>query len=549
MRQFGLIGVTVFAPYFHLFAKEPTTPPVKAARLIVQPATLELRGAQAEHGLLVTAVTAEGRLADVTAAAKFTSRSPKIVAVDAKGSCRAVAQGRAEVEVSYNGRSAKVPVTATNTTHVPTPSFRQDVLPVLTKTGCNAGSCHGKLAGQNGFKLSLRGYAPEWDFDWLTKEVRSRRIDYARPDESLLLQKPLGVVPHEGGTRFAEGSRAHRMLLDWIAARAPGPLPAGEESDAARIEVLPGNRTMRVGERQQLLVRAHYADGRTRDVTWLAQFFSNDEAALAVTPGGVVRALPAGETPVRAHFQGLVEVVLFSTPYENKVEPKLFARTNNVIDRHVFAKLKSLRIPPSAECDDATFLRRASLDATGTLPGPEEVRAFLSDTRDDKRARLIDRLLDTPEFVDHWTLQLADLLQNRKERDHDVRGAKGVRSFHAWLRAQVAANRPWNELARDLLTVSGDCVAQPQIGYYITTIGEKKAEESELSDSVAQAFLGTRIGCARCHNHPLEKYTHHAAHTEFARLPARLGHAAGQRAGSKVLLALLRAATARRSDA
>lgn len=387
------------------------------------------------------------------------------------------------------------------------PSFRQDVQPILTRYGCNSGACHGKLAGQNGFKLSLRGYAPELDHGWLTTDLHSRRIDYAVPEQSLLLRKATGQVPHEGGKRIEPGSAAHRVLVDWVRARTPG--PDAKELDALRLEILPASRSIKPGETQSLKVNAHYPDGRVRDVTWLAQFFSNDVTTAAVTPDGIVTCMRPGEASVRAHFQGQVGVALFTAPYEsNAVAPEQFAAGANSVDTHVFAKLASLRIPPSPASDDAAFLRRASLDATGTLPAPDQARAFFADADPAKRAKLVDRLLDSPEFVDYWTLQLCDLLQNRKERDHDVRGVKGVRSFQAWMRRQVAANRPWDALARDVLTASGDAVTNPQVGYFITVIGEKQdVGESEVADSVAQSFLGTRIGCAKCHNHPLEKYT------------------------------------------
>ena len=482
-----------------------TAPAIKAAKLIVQPSVIELRGAQSDHGFIVTAVTADGSMFDVTARSKFSSKQPKVISVSTNAICHALADGQAEILVSFNGKTEKISVSATNTAEVKPPSFRQDVLPVLTKTGCNSGGCHGKLAGQNGFKLSLRGFAPDWDYDWLTSEVRSRRIDYAFPNESLIIQKPLGHVPHQGGVRFEENSRYHRTLIDWIATRTPG--FDTKDADSASLEVLPGNRVMRPGDTQQLLARARYADGRTRDVTWLTQFFSNDETVAQISPEGVIKCVRFGEVSIRAHFQAQVEVVTITLPFDNKIEAKMFAQKNNLVDEPVFQKLKTLRLPPSPLCDDATFIRRASLDAIGTLPTAEEVRRFTADTRSSKRELLVNDLLQRPEFVDFWTLQLSDLLQNRKERDHDVRGPKGVRSFHTWLRAQVAANRPWNELAYDVITASGDVVKQPQIGYYITTVGEKKASESEVTDSVALSFLGARIGCAKCHNHPLEKYT------------------------------------------
>jgi hypothetical protein len=478
----------------------------KPAQLVIQPPAIELHGAKDIQGLLVTAVMPDGSQIDVTDSARFSSKQPKIVSISTNGLCRPVSDGTAQIVVEYAGRTERVAVTAQESQTISKPSFRQDVLPVLTKTGCNAGACHGKLAGQNGFKLSLRAFAPDWDYGWLTTEVHSRRIDYAFPNESLMILKATGQVPHEGGQRFAAASRYQQTLTDWITARTPGPVT--NELDAAKIEVLPGNRMLKPGATQRLLVRAHYPDGHVRDVTWLTQFFSNDDAVLEVTPEGRVRAKRSGETAIRAHFQGQVEVVTFTIPYENKVPGSEFAQRNDLLDEPVFKKLESLRIPPSALCDDSTFLRRVSLDLTGTLPSAEEVQTFVADQAAEKRERLVDDLLKRPEFVDYWTLQLSDLLQNRKERDHDVRGTKGVRSFHSWLRAQVAANRPWDKLARDVIAASGDVVSSPQIGYYITLVGEKQhAEESEIGDSIAQSFLGSRIGCAKCHNHPLEKYT------------------------------------------
>ncbi len=477
----------------------------RVSRIVVQPATIELRNSGDEHGIIVTAVRSDGSSFDATTLAKFSSKQPQVATVTTNGLCRPVGDGQAEVVVSFRNISERVRVTVWEANRRAVPSFAQDVLPVLTKAGCNAGACHGKLAGQNGFKLSLRGYAPEWDIDWLTKELWGRRVNVAFPEDSLIIQKALARVPHEGGRRFEEGSRYHQTLLDWIGARAPGPVT--NEAEVARLEVLPGSRVLRPGESQQLLVRGYYRDGRVRDVTWLAQFFSNDEATLRVSESGLVEALRSGEVPVRVHFQGQVEVVLFTMPYTNRVSPKLFARKNNRVDGPVMAKLQLLRLTPAQLCNDATFVRRAFLDTIGSLPPAEEARAFVADRRPDKRARLIDELLSRPEYADYWTLQFADLLQNRKERDHDVRGTKGVRAFHAWLREQISSNRPWNELARDILTASGDCVERPEVGYYVTLVGEKRAEESEITDGVAQAFLGNRIGCARCHNHPLEKFT------------------------------------------
>ena len=269
----------------------------------------------------------------------------------------------------------------------------------------------------------------------------------------------------------------------------------------------PAGSTLADGESNQLAVTAVYSDGQRRDVTWLTQFASSDSGVLDVAPSGLVKALRNGESIVRASFRDQVEIATVTTPYAEPVDPRSYAERNNIIDEHVFHKLAALHIEPSPLCDDASFIRRASLDAIGTLPTAAEVRDFLSDTDPHKRTRLIEQLFERPEFVDFWALQLGDILQNRKERDHDVRGAKGVRAMHQWLRSQLAAGASWRDMATSVLLAKGSCDHEPAVGFYIVTVGEKDADQSEVADSVAQAFLGTRIGCARCHNHPLEKYT------------------------------------------
>ena len=386
------------------------------------------------------------------------------------------------------------------------PSFLEDIVPAITRLGCNQGACHGKMAGQNGFLLSLRGFDPAADHVRLTRESRARRINFAQPDASLFVQKALGAMPHEGGQRMLPGSPYHQLFVDWIRAGAPGPLK--EERRVVRLEIAPGDSRMTVAESRSLIVRAHYTDSTVRDITWLTQFYSNDESTVRVSPGGLVSALRAGEGTVRVHFNGHVAVVKFTMPHKQTVPASAFAKRNNAVDDAVFAKLQSLNIPPSPLSGDSAFLRRVSLDVLGALPTPEEARAFLADARPDKRARLIDSLLASPRHTDYWTLQLADLFQNRVERDHDVRGVKGVRQFHAWLRQRVAANQPWDKLVREVLTAQGNVRDNPAVGYFITTIGEhRQPEQSEVPDSAAQALLGTRIGCARCHNHPLERYS------------------------------------------
>ncbi len=386
------------------------------------------------------------------------------------------------------------------------PSFLNEVVPVLTKAGCSQGACHGKGAGQNGFRLSLRGYAPDQDYRWITREFDGRRIDPTVPERSLLLTKPTVQVPHEGGKLFGKTSREYQTLRDWITAGSPG--PDGKDATITGFELTPLNRVLKPGETVQLAAFATFSNGAKKDVTWLTKFDTNDAAVAEVSPMGLVTARRNGATGIRAAFLTEVAVAVLAVPFEKAVDDTKFAARNNFIDDHAVAKLKELRIEPSGLSDDAEFLRRVFLDTIGTLPTPAETVAFLADPSADKRATLIDTLLDRPEFTDYWTQFLSDLFQNRKERDHDVRGVKGVRQFHAWIRQQVAANKPWDEIARAVLTATGDSAKSPAVGYFIVTVGEhREVEKSEAAESVAQAFLGTRIGCARCHNHPLEKYT------------------------------------------
>ena len=380
------------------------------------------------------------------------------------------------------------------------PSFVNDVEPVLTRLGCNSGSCHGKLAGQNGFKLSLRGYAPELDHVAITRDARGRRIAKSRPRESLLLAKPLMRVPHKGGKKLEAGSPEYTTLLAWIAAGAPG--PSGQEPAITKLAIDPPARSYRPDEAIALKVTAGYSDGSSRDVTSLALFKSNEEGLASVSESGRATALRPGATAIMALFQGQVAVHVVTTPYDLAVDPARYDGRANLLDDHVMAKLREVHLEPSPPCDDATFLRRASLDATGTLPSPEAVRAYLADPDPEKKRKLVDRLLDSPEYVDAWSSRWGELVQNRVERDQDQRGKKGVRGFARWIREAVREDRPWDELVRGVLTARGPLSAEPAGGYYLVN---RKPEE--IAEAATHAFLGTRIQCAKCHNHPLERFT------------------------------------------
>ncbi|HEX8202654.1 MAG TPA: DUF1549 domain-containing protein, partial [Isosphaeraceae bacterium] len=355
-------------------------------------------------------------------------------------------------------------------------------------------------AGQNGFKLSLRGLAPEHDHIAITRDARGRRIAKSRPRESLLLAKPLMLVPHKGGHRLSVGTPEYQTLLAWVAAGCPG--PTGAEPAVVGLDVEPAARSYRPDESTALTVRARYSDGATRDVTALALFKSNEEGLAQVDEDGRVTALRPGATGVMASFGGQVAVHVVTTPYDQAVDPAVHAARANVLDDHVLAKLQEVHLEPSPACDDATFLRRVALDLTGELPEPEAVVAFLDDDDPHKREKLIDRLLDSPAYVDYWSLLWGELFQNRLERDGDKRGRKGVRGFAHWIRAQVGANRPWDEVVRAVLTARGPLSQEPAGGYYLVN-----RRPEDLAEAATHAFLGTRIQCAKCHNHPLERFT------------------------------------------
>ena len=393
-------------------------------------------------------------------------------------------------------------------------SFTRDVVPALTKAGCNSGTCHGTPTGKNGFRLSLRWYDPELDIRTLTREMGGRRVDRVAPDHSLILQKGAALVPHEGGRRLDPGGDLYRVLRGWVAAGAPddrAPRPVS-------LVVTPAQSILDAPAASLALTAvAAFPDGSTRDVTRLTRFTVNDELAARVGPDATVRRLRLGEVVVTAEYMGLMTpaVVLFRDPNPDFRWPD--PPEHNYIDRHVYAKLKLLQIEPAPPCTDEEFVRRAHLDAVGRLPTPAAVRAFLADGRPDKRARLIDALLDRPEFADWWALKWSDRLGVNQR----FVGKVGAVKYHQWVRGMVAANVPEDAFARAVLTASGGNYANPPAGFYRRLRGaELRAEE------VAQLFMGVRMQCAKCHNHPGEGWTqddYHATAAFFARLEYRDG--------------------------
>ena len=375
-------------------------------------------------------------------------------------------------------------------------SFRQEVMAVLSKAGCNLGTCHGNQNGKGGFKLSLRGENPEADFATLTHDQNSRRANVFDPDRSLLLLKATMQVLHEGGKRFADESPEYGILRRWIAAGLPASIE--DETQLVRLEVTPRVQVlMEPAEVVTLRVTAWFADGSTRDVTRLT-CYEPSQPIVSISVDGLVKRERFGEVTVAARYLNQqVPVRLAFIPSRPDFAWKV-PTPANFIDEKVFTKLRSLRMNPSDVCDDTTFLRRASLDLLGVMPTADEARAFARDTRPDKRSRLIDSYLDRPEFADFWAMKWADLFRvEEKTLDR-----KGVAAFHAWIRDSVATNKPLDQFVRELVAARGSTYDQPPTNFY-----RAMRDPITRAETVAQVFLGVRLQCAKCHNHPFDRWT------------------------------------------
>ncbi len=464
-------------------------------KLEVLPSNPLLFGKGARQQLLAVARYADGSSRDVTAEAHFRSDKPAVASVDAQGVVQAGANGGAVIHAAFQGLDAATTALVQRAEKPPAPSFAADVLPVLTKIGCNGGSCHGALNGQNGFKLSLFGYEPDADYEMIVRKHDGRRLNLDDPEKSLLLLKPTFQVAHGGGQVLRQNSAEYRILLDWI--RSGAQRSAADERRMTALRVTPAVPVLYGKDaRARLLATARYSDGSEADVTHLVKFQTNDDSIAAVTPEGVVSAVRGGETAIVVRGPGVVAAAKIGVVLERRRFPDV--RPANFIDEHVFAKLRALEIPPSGLCDDATFLRRAYLDIIGLLPTSAEARRFLADARPGKRARLVDELLQRPEYADYWALYWGDHLSNTKQLLYN----KGPYTFTRWLHDAFQHNLPYDEFARRLLTSTGNMYDSPATSYF-----PLMKKELDMASITSQLFLGVSIECARCHNHPLERWT------------------------------------------
>ena len=507
-RRFGLLFVaSVGLSASSTFGNAPS-PPSAGANPVAAPleltiaaagnstAAAPLRGQDAQAQLSVTGKYADGFERDLTRTATFTTSPAGIVTVDSTGLVRPLRDGTATVTASAGGKNASISLAVRDFDVPPTVNFPNQVVPLFTKFGCNGGGCHGKASGQNGFKLSLLGFEPTEDFEHLVKEGRGRRLSPASPDASLLLTKAVNAVPHGGGARMEVDSVEYRLMRRWIVQG----MPYGKPTDptVVRIEVSPERRTMTTQTEQQLIVTAHFSDGTAEDVTRAAQFDSNATDMAEVSRTGLVRTTDlSGDAAIMTRYQGLVAVFRATVPMGAKVDDAVPVK--NEIDAAVFAKLKKLGMPPSAVCDDSTFLRRATLDIAGRLPTLEETQQFLAEQDPAKRDRLIDRLVDSGDYADYFANKWSAVLRNRRKSATYTRGTYGC---HAWIRESLYQNKPYDEFVREVLGASGELGENPPVAWY----REVKEVDQQVEDT-AQLFLGLRIQCARCHHHPFEAWS------------------------------------------
>lgn len=468
--------------------------------IVVSPEDIQLSNVRDRQSILVQAVMANGLTFDVTDRAKLTVAAADLVKQDANV-FTPLKNGETTLSVEYGGHKVDVPIMVAQATMDLPISFRLDVMPVFMKTSCNNGSCHGAARGKDGFRLSLFGFDPAGDHFRLTREIPGRRINLALPEESLLVEKAAGLVPHTGGKRMSVGDEQYNTLVRWLKSGAPNDPNPAEVPKVVSVELYPKTAVMDgEGETQRLTVRAKYSDGTDRDVTSLAYFSSNNETAAEISQKGLVTAHERGEAFIMARFDthtvGSQFIVLpKGLQYEDPKTPEF-----NYIDTLVHAKLRKLRITPSGICSDEQFLRRVFVDITGTMPSSEEYQKFLADEDPEKRVRVVDELLKRKEFVDIWVMKWAELLQVRTINNRVAK--KPMLRYFNWLREKIASNTPTDVMVRELIASRGGTFSSPATNYYQT-----ETQTLKIAENCAQVFMGMRIQCAQCHNHPFDRWT------------------------------------------
>src|SRR5579864_1301763 len=488
------VGCALLLAPISLYAADP--PKAAPTKLEPFPAKIELAGPHDLQHIGVLASFSDGSSRDVSQTAHYAIANTNIAKVAEHAVVVSVNDGATSISVDFGGQTASIPVVVKQAkAEIPT-SYVREVLPVLTKAGCNQGACHGSQHGRGGFKLSLFGFDPLFDHSQIVQSAKGRRVVVSDPERSILLLKPSLQMEHGGGERLKRGSRGYEIVKHWLEDGAPE--PSANDVMVTALEAWPAKRIMVPGESQQVLITAVWSDGRREDVTDTARFDTLNDGIAAVTPEGLVTAKAKGETHIMVRFGGQATVMQVTLPYGSPVAhaPGSPFQPNNFIDEKLLPKWGDLGLSPSRPCSDQEFLRRVYLDGIGTLPTPEEVTKFLADKDPKKREKAIDTVLQRPEFVDFWAYKWGDLLRiNRTALEE-----KGMWSFHNWVRAELRDNKPVDEFVRDIVLAEGSTFTDGPANFY--RIGRNPEEWSE---TVTQVFLGVRIQCAKCHHHPFEK--------------------------------------------
>ncbi len=537
----GLAGIrpSFAAPPEHLNTRIPNTEhrtPNTLLAITAEPAAIQLVGPRSQAHVLVTARYADGSLRDVTDKAILTPKTPGLVALESGSLLRPRKDGDTLVTCAFGGKTAAVGVSVKDAQKTVPVSFTNEIEPMFTRLGCNQGACHGAQYGKGGYKLSLAGFDPDLDYINTVKQAKGRRVSAADPASSLLIRKPLMGVPHGGGLRLQRDTPAYATLLQWLRDGVPGPNPT--DPMVAKIESFPSERVLQKQNGSlHLIIRATYTDGTTRDVTATTRLNTLNDGIAACTPDGLISPVGKGQTAIMARYSGKATVATVLVPFKEDKEkrrkgekeslnPNLNSQLSTlnpsaVVDALILRKQQQLGLTASAVCDDRTFMRRVSLDLIGTLPTPEEMSAFVTDNRSDKRAKLIDALLSRPEYADYWTLKWGDLLRSNRT----TLGPKGMWSFTNWIRTQLQQNRPIDQFVSDLILAQGSTFTNGPANYYRVV-----SDPKDLAETTSQVFLGVRMQCAKCHNHPFEKWTQ-SDYYQFAAFFARVGIKGSQEFG------------------
>ena len=482
---------------FSFILMTAVTSAAELTEINVYPENIDLSNSRDRQRLIVQARFSDGLTEDVTEQATITNGNAEVLRQDGylfypQG------DGETTVNVEYQGKAIQIPVKVQNSDVTPKISFTLDVMPVFMKANCNTGSCHGAARGKDGFLLSLYGFNPNDDYNNITRDFSSRRINLAFPEESLLITKGAGVVPHTGGTRFRKGEELYEIVHEWLQDGAV--MDQGEIPTATKVDIYPKGAVLNgEGAQQKITVRAYYSDGTDRDVTHLAYFSSNNDNSAIIEQDGVVTAQNRGEAFIMARFDTHTVGTQFIVLPKNLEFAWNELPENNYIDTLMHDKFKKLRIIPSEVCTDEEFIRRVTLDVTGRLPTVDEYNAFLADADPKKRDKLVDELLTRKEFVELWVMKWAELLTIRTTNQISY---KSMLLYYTWLQERIANNVPMNVMVQELLGSNGGTFANAATNYY-----QNETNTLKVAENVAQVFMGMRIQCAQCHNHPFDRWT------------------------------------------